>query len=82
MLESSLEEYFSQISHQKKLSHKLSLSMESLLLWIDKGKFSGYVKGDLKGQQELNERFANFPSIFKGYQRWMRRYWIFHARVR
>ena len=50
---------------QKNFPYKLPLSRETLLTPIHEDKLFGYVHCDLKIPEELRERFANFPPIFK-----------------
>ena len=50
---------------RKNFPYKLPLSMEILLKRIDEDKLFGYVQCDLEVPEELYERFANFPPIFK-----------------
>ena len=50
---------------RKNFPYKLPLSKETLLTRIHEDKFSGYVQCDLEVPEELCERFANFPPIFK-----------------
>ena len=50
---------------RKNVPYKLPLSMENLLKRIDEDKFFGYVQCVLEVPEELYERFANFPPIFK-----------------
>ena len=45
--------------------YKLPLSKETLLTRINEVKLFGYVQCDLEVSEELCERFANFPPIFK-----------------
>ena len=50
---------------RKNFPYKLPLSKETLLTRIHEDKLFGYVQCDLKVPEELRERFANFPPIFK-----------------
>ena len=50
---------------RKNFPYKLPLSMETLPRRIDEDKLFSYVQCDLKVKEELYERFANFPPIFK-----------------
>ena len=43
------------------------MSSEKLLARIEEGNFFGYVQCDLEVPEELRERFANFPPIFKNF---------------
>ena len=53
-------------NHVRKIfPYKLPLIMETLLKRIDEDKLFGYVQYDLEVPEELYERFANFPPIFK-----------------
>ena len=45
--------------------YKLLLRKETLLTRIHEDKLFGYVQCDLEVPEELRERFANFPPIFK-----------------
>ena len=50
---------------RKSFPYKLLLSKETLLTRIHEDKLFGYVQCDLEVPEELRERFANFPPIFK-----------------
>ena len=50
---------------RKHFPYKLPLSSETLLMRIHEDKLFGYVQCDLEVPEELRERFANFPPIFK-----------------
>ena len=50
---------------RKNFPYKLPLSKETLLTRIHEDKLFGYVQCDLEVPEELCERFANFPPIFK-----------------
>ena len=45
--------------------YKRPLREESLLEQIRSGKLFGYVQCDIEVPEELKEKFANFPPIFK-----------------
>ena len=50
---------------RKNFPYKLPLSSETLLTRIHEDKLFGYVQCDLEVPEELRERFASFPPIFK-----------------
>ena len=50
---------------RKNFTYKLHLSSETLLTRIHEDKLFVYVQCDLEVPEELRERFANFPPIFK-----------------
>ena len=50
---------------RKNFPYKLPLSSETLLTRIREDKLFGNVQCDLEVPEELHERFANFPPIFK-----------------
>ena len=50
---------------RKNFPYKLPLSKETLLMRIHEDKLFGYVQCGLEVPEELRERFANFPPIFK-----------------
>ena len=50
---------------RKNFPYKLPLNKETLLTRILEDKLFGYVQCDLEVPEELCERFANFPPIFK-----------------
>ena len=50
---------------RKNFPYKLPLSKETLLTRIHEDKLFGYVQCDLEVPEELCERFANFPPVFK-----------------
>ena len=52
---------------RKNFLYKLPLSSEKLLTRIEEDNFFGYVQCDLEVPEELRERFANFPPIFKNF---------------
>ena len=52
---------------RKNFPFKLPLSSEKLLARIDEDNLFGYVQCDLEVPEELHERFANFPLIFKSF---------------
>ena len=45
--------------------YKRPLREKRMLEQIRSGKLFGYVQGDIKVPEELNKKFANFPTIFK-----------------
>ena len=50
---------------RKNVPYKLPLSSETLMMQLQEDKLFGYVQCDLEVPEELRERFANFPPIFK-----------------
>ena len=50
---------------RKNFPYKLPLSCETLSMRIQEDNLFGYVQCDLEVPEELRERFANFPPIFK-----------------
>ena len=52
---------------EKNFPYKLPLSSEKLLTRIEEDNLFGYVQCDLEVPEELCERFANFPPIFKNF---------------
>ena len=50
---------------RESFAYKLPLREESLLGQKRSGKLFGYVQGDIEVPEELKEKFANFPPIFK-----------------
>ena len=50
---------------RKKFPYKLPLSSKKQLARIEEDNFFGYAQCDLEVPEELRERFANFPPIFK-----------------
>ena len=50
---------------RESFSYKRPLREESLLEQIRSGKLFGYVQCDIEVPEELKEKFANFPPIFK-----------------
>ena len=52
---------------RKNFPYKLPLSSEKLLARIEEDNLFGYVQCDLEVPEELRERFANFPPIFKNF---------------
>ena len=52
---------------RKNFPHKLPLCSEKLLVRIEEDNLFGYVQFDLEVPEELRERFANFPPIFKNF---------------
>ena len=52
---------------RKNFPYKLPLSNEKLLARIEEDNLFGYVQCDLEVPEELRERFANFPPIFKNF---------------
>ena len=52
---------------RKNFPYKLPLSSEKLLSRIEEDNLFGYVQCDLEVPEELRERFANFPPIFKNF---------------
>ena len=63
--ENSMENSMLKNHIRKNFPYKLPLSKETLLTRIHEDKLFGYVQCDLKVPEELCERFANFPPIFK-----------------
>ena len=52
---------------RKNFTYKLPLSSEKLLARIEEDNLFGYVQCDLEVPEEVRERFANFPPIFKNF---------------
>ena len=52
---------------RKNFPYKLPLSSEKLLVRLEEDNLFGYVQCDLEVHEELCERFANFPPIFKNF---------------